>query len=367
MLLTNSLASILLCRQSNWNAWQVSTVKSVEQKKEKTQTSKAVERRKMVERSMIPTPQRRKCERPFTSCCTRDTSSSRRLLRRRSSVLWTVLAVTLLSDKSGFQTSGLVPSSSSSSSSSSASSCRPYDSSSAFLPTNKARIRLFGGSSSSSSSTDTNRLNSLHTDHDAHVTHDAGNIAVNGEMVNGASHDLVKNGFAAESSPTSSSSSSSPQEYLVNGKNVTTSLDVPMPTVNGGYSHTNASRAKISAANKGRTPWNKGKARSEETRARIAAGVRAKNRQRFLEKLCQVKCNRRGISFTKETRAAAQGCRTALAQNCKGRILANARNSREDISNFKEKVGQWRNQETASGSLQGEKRIYAFSRNACQN
>lgn len=61
--------------------------------------------------------------------------------------------------------------------------------------------------------------------------------------------------------------------------------DVPMPTENGGYTHTTSSRAKISAANKGKTPWNKGQARSEETRARIAAGVRAKNRQRFLEKL----------------------------------------------------------------------------------
>jgi len=61
--------------------------------------------------------------------------------------------------------------------------------------------------------------------------------------------------------------------------------DVAVPTENGGFSHTNASRAKISAANKGKTPWNKGKARSEETRARIAAGVRAKNREKYLQKL----------------------------------------------------------------------------------
>ena len=61
--------------------------------------------------------------------------------------------------------------------------------------------------------------------------------------------------------------------------------DVPMPTEKGGYSHTVASKAKISAANKGKTPWNKGKQRSEEEKAKIAAGVRAKNRERFLQKL----------------------------------------------------------------------------------
>lgn len=61
--------------------------------------------------------------------------------------------------------------------------------------------------------------------------------------------------------------------------------DVPQPTANGGYSHTKASRAKISAANKGKTPWNKGKARSPEVKARIAAGVRARNRKVFLQKL----------------------------------------------------------------------------------
>ena len=61
--------------------------------------------------------------------------------------------------------------------------------------------------------------------------------------------------------------------------------DVPQPTANGGYTHTDVSRAKISAANKGKTPWNKGKPRSPEVKARIAAGVRARNRQVFLKKL----------------------------------------------------------------------------------
>ena len=64
-----------------------------------------------------------------------------------------------------------------------------------------------------------------------------------------------------------------------------TDEDVPRPTANGGFSHTKSSRAKISAANKGKTPWNKGKPRSPEVKARIAAGVRARNRQVFLKKL----------------------------------------------------------------------------------
>jgi hypothetical protein len=64
--------------------------------------------------------------------------------------------------------------------------------------------------------------------------------------------------------------------------------DVPLPTDNGGFSHTTSSRAKISAANKGKTPWNKGKTRSPEVRARIAAGVNAKNRERFLVKLADL-------------------------------------------------------------------------------
>ena len=73
-----------------------------------------------------------------------------------------------------------------------------------------------------------------------------------------------------------------------NNNNNNTELDAPRRTENGGYSHTSTSKAKISAANKGKTPWNKGKKQSEETRARIAAGVRAKNRQRFLQKIAQM-------------------------------------------------------------------------------
>ena len=62
-------------------------------------------------------------------------------------------------------------------------------------------------------------------------------------------------------------------------------MDTPMPTANGGYTHTTLSKAKISAANKGKTPWNKGKERSPQVKASIAAGVRASNRARLLQKL----------------------------------------------------------------------------------
>jgi NUMOD3 motif len=65
----------------------------------------------------------------------------------------------------------------------------------------------------------------------------------------------------------------------------TPSLDVPRPTPNGGFTHTQRSRNKISLANKGKTPWNKGVNRSEEVKAKIAEGVRRRNRQRFLDKL----------------------------------------------------------------------------------
>ena len=56
-------------------------------------------------------------------------------------------------------------------------------------------------------------------------------------------------------------------------------------TKQGGYAHTNQSKGKISKANTGNTPWNKGRNRSSADRAKIAAGVRARNRAILLEKL----------------------------------------------------------------------------------
>jgi hypothetical protein len=56
-------------------------------------------------------------------------------------------------------------------------------------------------------------------------------------------------------------------------------------TDNGGYAHTDESRAKISAANRGKTPWNKGKAHSDELKRRISEGVKARNRQNLIKKV----------------------------------------------------------------------------------
>ena len=56
-------------------------------------------------------------------------------------------------------------------------------------------------------------------------------------------------------------------------------------TERGGYAHTNRTKSRISQANTGNTPWNKGVNRSSADRAKIAAGVRARNRAILLEKL----------------------------------------------------------------------------------
>jgi len=57
--------------------------------------------------------------------------------------------------------------------------------------------------------------------------------------------------------------------------------NAPIRTSNGGYLHTPESKEKISFANKGRVPWNKGLNRTEQEKARIALGVRETNRLRL--------------------------------------------------------------------------------------
>lgn len=68
-------------------------------------------------------------------------------------------------------------------------------------------------------------------------------------------------------------------------QSVTHNNEHPIPTINGGYLHTTSTRKKISEANKGNTPWNKGTPRSEAVRAKISEGVRARNRAVLSEKL----------------------------------------------------------------------------------
>ena len=56
-------------------------------------------------------------------------------------------------------------------------------------------------------------------------------------------------------------------------------------TENGGYLHTKQSRMKISQANQGKSPWNKGKERTLTAKAKISAGVRARNDELLQKKL----------------------------------------------------------------------------------
>ncbi len=127
-------------------------------------------------------------------------------------------------------------------------------------------------------SSDTERDETHKQDHDAY-THLNG-----GSLVNG-SHSAVTNGVSLSSVKQTINGIGIKHKEVNNGVDTGHGIDVPIPTVNGGYTHTSASRAKISAANKGKTPWNKGKGRSEEVKKRIAEGVRRKNRERFLAKL----------------------------------------------------------------------------------
>lgn len=111
------------------------------------------------------------------------------------------------------------------------------------------------------------------------------NLRTNGDSLVNGSLSAATNGVSFSSVNQTINGSGLKQEEVNNSMDTGNAMDVPLPTVNGGYTHTSASRAKISAANKGKTPWNKGKGRSEEVKKRIAEGVRRKNRERFLAKL----------------------------------------------------------------------------------
>eukprot|EP00585_Thalassiosira_rotula_P012932 CAMPEP_0196131858 /NCGR_PEP_ID=MMETSP0910-20130528/1688_1 /TAXON_ID=49265 /ORGANISM="Thalassiosira rotula, Strain GSO102" /LENGTH=594 /DNA_ID=CAMNT_0041391373 /DNA_START=500 /DNA_END=2285 /DNA_ORIENTATION=+ len=114
---------------------------------------------------------------------------------------------------------------------------------------------------------------------------------INGAL-NGANGKTVPISINGNSSNSSNSSNSNGHEQPLDN-NISPSPpppsldDVPIATANGGYTHTTSSKAKISAANKGKTPWNKGRQRSPEVKARIAEGVRRRNREKFLAKLAE--------------------------------------------------------------------------------
>lgn len=108
-------------------------------------------------------------------------------------------------------------------------------------------------------------------------------IIPNGETKTSSSG--LQNTSDEQTQPTASSEIINGAASSVSASSDTVLKERPQPTANGGHSHTTSSKAKISQANKGKTPWNKGRKRSEEEKARISAGVRAKNRERLLKKL----------------------------------------------------------------------------------
>lgn len=75
--------------------------------------------------------------------------------------------------------------------------------------------------------------------------------------------------YAVNTGVNESSSSPAEVKQSVEGRETTVIL-----TAAGGRPHTASSKAKISMANKGKVPWNKGGSHSEETRRKIAEGAR---------------------------------------------------------------------------------------------
>ena len=89
-------------------------------------------------------------------------------------------------------------------------------------------------------------------------------------------------------------------------------------TENGGYAHTIEARLKISRANRGNQPWNKGGKRSNEDKAKIKAGVQSRNRKIFLQKLEKLKMSEQEWleykTKIKHARAKLARLRTSVAK-----------------------------------------------------
>ncbi|GAB0493136.1 hypothetical protein MMPV_004409 [Pyropia vietnamensis] len=128
-----------------------------------------------------------------------------------------------------------------------------------------------------------------------------------------------------------------------------------------GRKHTDTTRAKISAANRGRVPWNKGRQHSEETRARIAAATRAAMSRPDVRN--RVSSTKSGHKHSPETRSKIRAsctayylssCKTADAQAATGSdgvkdggslgdssaaVLANGNVRVRTVSTRKQRVG----------------------------
>jgi hypothetical protein len=100
-------------------------------------------------------------------------------------------------------------------------------------------------------------------------------------------------------------------------------------TQRGGYTHTNTSRLAISRANLGKSPWNKGKIRSGTDKAKISAGVKARNRAILLEGLQELKMTqdeyeekKKQVKYLRERVRVAKAKRVKRVQEKKQRQQA---------------------------------------------
>jgi len=123
----------------------------------------------------------------------------------------------------------------------------------------------------------------------------------------------------------------------------------PQRTAAGGYAHTDDSRAKISAANKGKTPWNKGRQRTEEEKARISAGVRARNREIFLQKLA-------GMNMTEEEYNLDKKEKKRLAE-AERRKRRTANGGYKPTEETRQKISRILREKYKNGEIKRSKRI----------
>mmetsp|Transcript_10304 Transcript_10304/g.28436 ORF Transcript_10304/g.28436 Transcript_10304/m.28436 type:complete len:440 (+) Transcript_10304:26-1345(+) len=115
-------------------------------------------------------------------------------------------------------------------------------------------------------------------------------------------------------------------------------------TERGGYSHTADSRQKIGMANKGNVPWNKGKNRSDGTKSKIGAGVRARNHRILMANLEQINMTEEEY---RETRSKIKYVRERVR---KGRInnrqrVEKERAAKAKLEDYWNNIGQEKEEE----------------------
>jgi hypothetical protein len=113
-------------------------------------------------------------------------------------------------------------------------------------------------------------------------------------------------------------------------------------TTAGGYAHTCRSKTAISKANTGNTPWNKGRNRSSADKAKIAAGVRARNRAILLEKLKRLGMSEEEyLVKKKEIKYLRERVRRAKAANAKHKASEAELKLKAAIEATEDKVRRW--------------------------